>query len=142
MWTLEENPNCARTRATFSLVGDDLVPAAIEQSTGLVADFSAAKGEPGRVRDQATGVWLISSEGSVDSTSAEKHILYLLERVEAVAGQLLEVMDEQSLEARFGCYWVSAAGQGGPGVSAETLLRIGSLNAMLTFEFHGPFDDD
>jgi len=140
MGTLDENPNCARTRATFSLVGDNLVPAAIEKSTGLVAEFSAAKGEQGRrVRHQPTGVWLISTDDKVDSTSTERHIVYLLELLEPVSQKLLEVVDQQALEARFGCYWVSAAGQGGPGLSADALARMARLNATLGFEFHGPF---
>jgi hypothetical protein len=143
---LEENPNCEYTHASFRLGGDGLVTADVETRTGLTGDFSAEKDQlrksAGRAIRQPKGVWYISSKDRVGSTNLERHILYLLEILEPVKRQLLDVVHEQSLSADFYCYWVSATGQGGPEVTAETLGRISDLDATLGFEFHGPFGED
>jgi hypothetical protein len=77
MWTLEENPQCDKTYASFRLVGESLVPGAIESATGLTGDFAVAKDELRRSRTceirQPTGVWLIETKGRLDSTSVERH---------------------------------------------------------------------
>ncbi len=91
---------------------------------------------------QPTGVWYISSESRVGSTSLERHLLHLLRTIEPVKRELLAVIKEQSLEADFYCYWVSASGRGGPEVSPRTLRQIGDLHATLGFEFHGQWSDD
>jgi hypothetical protein len=147
MLALKENPNCDHTNASFRLVGDGLDPQAVARRTGLTGDFSTEKDALRRARTgrgirQPTGVWFISSEDKIGSTNLERHLLYLLEIIEPAKNELLAVLEEQALRADFYCYWVSASGQGGPGVSAGTLRRIGELNATLAFEFHGPSGDD
>src|SRR3954468_13020502 len=135
MWvvgTLDENPNCEKTHVSFRLGGDGLAPDAVERATGLVADFAAAKGDvrssstgPG-IR-QRTGVWLVTSEGRVESTSVERHLTYVLAKVEPAKEELLAVVREQGLTADFFCYWVSATGHGRPEIGADTLRRISEL---------------
>jgi hypothetical protein len=88
---------------------------------------------------QPTGVWYLTTDGRLASTSIERHLLYLLDRIEPVGDDLAELVGRASLAADFYCYWVSATGQGGPAVSAETLGRIAALSAELGFEFHGPW---
>lgn len=143
MTALEENPNCEYTHASFRLVGDSLVPQDIERRTGLTGDFGAERDQlrrsrAGRGIRQPTGVWYVSSEKRVCSTSLERHLLHLLEVVEPVKDELLAVIEEHGLSADFYCYWVSASGQGGPEVSPDTLRRISELRGTLGFEFHGP----
>src|SRR3954471_22527149 len=108
MWTLDENESCEETHATFRLAGADLVPDAIERATGLTADFTAAKGEtrPSGTRSvaQPIGVWTLTSKGRIESTSVERHIVYLLERLEPVKDELLAISREQGLDADFFCY--------------------------------------
>jgi hypothetical protein len=109
MWTLEENPNCEKTHVSFRLVGEGLLPRVVERVTGLAGDFSAAKDEVRRSRTgreirQRTGVWLITSKGQVDSTSVERHLICLLEKLEPVKKDLLAVAREQGVEADFVCY--------------------------------------
>jgi Domain of unknown function (DUF4279) len=143
---LGENANCEYTHVAFRLGGDRLRPEVIERRTGLVGDFGAEKGRirPSRREGrpaikQRTGVWYTTTENRIASTSLERHVLFLLERVEPVAGELRALMEEQGLRADFHCYWVSATGQGGPIVTAETLSRMGAIGATLGFEFHGPW---
>ena len=144
---LPENPNCASTHASFRLAGDGLICALVESRTGLTGDFGADKdqlrrSQTGRGTRQPTGVWYISSKDRVGSTSLERHLLCVLEIVEPAKRELLEVAAEQSLSIDFYCYWVSATGQGGPAVSAETMRRLCDFGATLGFELHGPWGED
>jgi hypothetical protein len=50
--SLDENPNCARTYATFRLAGDTLKPDEVSAALGLTPTHAVAK------RRQRTGVWL------------------------------------------------------------------------------------
>jgi hypothetical protein len=132
---------------SFRLGGDRLAPEAVERATGLVADFAAAKGDVRRsstAREirQRTGVWLVTSEGRVESTSVERHLIYVLEKVEPAKEELLAVAREQGLTADFFCYCVSATGHGGPEIGADTLRRISELGASLGFDLYGPWDDE
>ena len=146
MSVLDENPNCEATHATFRLSGDRLDPGEVEKALGIRGDFSAAKDEIRRggaavhrtVR-QPTGVWYLTTDGRLGGTSVERHLLYLLERIEPVREKVAQLVDGASLTSDFYCYWVSATGQGGPAVSSETLGRIALLSAELSFEFHGPW---
>jgi hypothetical protein len=103
---LEENPNCEYTHASFRLVGNDLQPDVVELRTGLTGDFGAQRdmlrsSRTGRAVRQPTGVWFITSENRVGSTSVERHLIYLLERVEPIQAELLAVIEEQRLRADF-----------------------------------------
>ena len=142
MSSLDENPNCAQTHATFRLAGDALVPDEVSGALGLTPTRALAKGQevqrnrrgtPGPV--QPTGVWLLDTERSVESTSLERHLIHLLDQIEPSAAALAELR-ARGLEADFFCFWVSARGHGGPEVSADTLGRIAALGAPLGIDFY------
>lgn len=147
MSSLDENPNCAKTYATFRLRGDQLAAKEVTVRLDIEADFAFEKGElhssgRGQPVKQRIGVWYITSEGRLETTNTERHLLDLLEKLEPVKEELRAVVQRQSLVADFFCYWVSATGHGGPEVSPDTLRRIADLDARLGFDFYGPFADD
>lgn len=141
MFSLDDNPNCAETYATFRLAGDRLIAAEVTRRLGLEPEFAAEKGDArseggGRNVTQRTGVWSITSRGELETTSVEQHVLFLLSRLEPVSEALREVVERQALEANFFCYWVSATGHGGPDLTPETLRRIADVGAGLGFDFY------
>ncbi len=66
----------------------------------------------GREIRQPTGVWSVTSEGRVASTTVEQHLIYLLDRLVSVIESLLALAREQDVAADFFCYWVSATDNG------------------------------
>jgi hypothetical protein len=143
---LDENPNCARTHASFRLAGSELIVADVTRRLGLKPQFTAEKGELRSARRgepirQPTGIWSISSENALETTSIERHLRFLLSELEPVSEALAEVVESQGLDADFFCYWLSATGHGGPEVTPETLRQIADLRAVLGFDFYGPFPE-
>lgn len=141
-WSLDENRNCQKTDAIFRLSGEGLVVAEVTKRLGMEPTWAAEKGElkagPGlrRPRVRRRGVWFIGSEDAVASTSSERHLLYLLERVEPVAERIAEVVREQGLAVDFFSGWFSASGHGGPSISPDALRRIAALDAVLGYDFY------
>ena len=146
---LDENPNCRITHVSLRLIGDHLPTAEVTARTGLEPTFAADKGAArpagprsrSSVYTQPSGVWYVSSEGHVDSTSLERHLIWLLDRIEPARQALLAVAAEHGARVDFFVYWVSASGEGGPEITAPSLERIASLNASLGFDIYDESDD-
>jgi hypothetical protein len=144
---LEENPNCARTYAAFRLLGDALDPDAATRALGLEPSLALAKGQEmpagriGPARRQGTGVWSLSTDNILRSTSLERHLLHLLDALEPATAAVHALLSAEDIQADFFCYWLSATGHGGPEVSPETLGRIAALRASLGIDFYGPIDE-
>jgi hypothetical protein len=139
--SLDENPNCRSTHASFRLIGDRLVTAEVTRETGIAPTFASDKGtarpstrEGRQTITQRTGVWSLSSEGRLASTSLERHLIWLLDRIEPGRDPLRAAAEKYGATADFFCYWLSATGSGGPEVSPGTLARIAGLNASLGFD--------
>jgi hypothetical protein len=139
---LDENANCARTRASFRLLGDRLDPVFVTERLGLHPTRAMSKseeipaGKSGEAHRRRTGVWLLESEATVTSTSLERHVVWLLEQVEPSRDALATVRAALDLRADFFCYWVSKSGDGGPEISPTTLRRIAELDAPLGIDFY------
>ena len=131
-------------------MGDALASAEVTQALGLEPDRALDKGQvrsprvdprTGKPLVQRTGVWSISSK-RLTTTSNQRHLSFLLDKLEPSADALRDVMARQGLEADFFCYWESASGDGGPVLSPGVLRRIAELGASLGYDFYGPCRDD
>jgi ABC-type transporter Mla subunit MlaD len=136
-----ENPNCAETFASLRLYGDALVPAEVSRLLHLEPADAAAKGDrmvssSGKPRIASTARWILTTQGTLDSTDLEAHVLWLLDRLEAARVMPLTLPGVS--RADVSCYWASATGNGGPDFSPETLARLAQLNLRLGFDLYFP----
>lgn len=126
---LDENPNCARTFASFRLIGQPpFDPAEVTSRIGIDPDTTT--------RLRSRGGWLITSEHRLDTTSIERHLRVLLDLLEPHKAAILALIEDADLRADFFCLWRSATGHGGPEISPATLARIAALRASLGFDFY------
>jgi Domain of unknown function (DUF4279) len=134
----DENPNCEETYASLRVAGDALDPDEVSRVLGIQPSLTRRKGEPhGRSGAiNSTGVWILSSEGAVQSKRLEVHLRYLLERIEGRAPDLQRYVRQRGLELDVPCFWMSATGQGGPVLSADLLRDLGALGVSLSFGFY------
>ncbi len=137
---LEENVNCLETHARFQISGDDLIPQTVTNRLGIEPSSSWAKGDllpsrSGTIR-RRTGTWMLESEGRLQTTSLERHVLFLLTDLEPRAAVICAFLRETGFEASFACYWMSSSNHGGPIVSNDTVRRISQLGASIWFDFY------
>lgn len=144
MSSLSENPNCFRTHAAFRLIAHELDPAAVTRALGVQPSKALVKDQlvPGDegVRRQPTGVWALSTDDRVASSSLERHLTHLLGVLEPAAGPLAELQREYGAVTDFFCFWMSLTGHGGPMLSPAVLERIAALGADLEFDFYDASD--
>ena len=142
MTAIDENPNCARTFASFRLAGGELKPDEVSAALGLEPTNARERGQEipvgggGSTFRQPTGVWSLSSQNAVESTSLERHIVYLMDAIESAVVALDALPFRRHIKVDFFCYWHSAGGHGGPEISATTLARMAALDASLGIDFY------
>ena len=132
------------TYAIFGLVGDSLNLNEIELRLKIKPSFVRQKGEilksRSRLLKREQEIWVISSKGQLNTTSLERHIMFIMERLEPVNKEILELVSQSSLIAYFHCYWQPGGFLGGPVLSPEILEKIGNLNAYLDFGWELLYD--
>ena len=138
--SLEENPNCAETHATFRLISHSLAPEIISKHLNIKPDFSSRKGEPIPGKRVAViakrNVWYISSEARIHSTSLERHVEFLLGRLEPKTEEIKSLVREFNCDVDLICFWMSETNHGGPILSPRLLARIASLEVEVGFDFY------
>lgn len=147
---LEENTSCADLYAYCGLVGNLERPDEITSRLKIKPTWAFAKGQIIYSRGKPAGKrregnWSISSKGQLETTSMERHLLFLLERLEPVKSELLEIAERLSLTVHFSCVWTFTDVIGGPILTTNTLRRIADLGAYLsigTKSFRAYDDDD
>lgn len=142
---------------SFSLYGDRLSGehrAALTALFGHPPDASFSRGalhlqpSTGRqYRPRRTGHWSLSSQGEVpeQGTTLEDHVLWLLRILEPGRRELLELIADHDLQARFGCFYSQTACNAEWELSARTIERIAALGAAFWFDSYysgGDEDDD
>lgn len=143
---LQEGSNCAEMYVDFGLVGDLEKPDEITSILRIEPVRAFAKGQimypSGRKRKE--GNWAISSEGQLATTSMERHLLFLLERLEPVKSELLEIASRLSVTVFFNCSWTFTEVPGGPIITSGTLKKMADLGAYLSFytKMYEDFDEE
>ena len=138
---LRENPNPKKTSISFLMRSDVLLPSQITEELGIEPSWACAKGEAYErqsfcprtrkhhtvVRKGSSGIWAVDSEDSIQSTSVERHALYLLERLEPRASVIRRYVENPDYYVRFNIWWESEIGHGGFDLSGATVGRMSVL---------------
>ena len=125
-------------KATFSIVGDRVVPAALTQRIGLEPSRSWAKGEEhssrsGRVLKRHSGMWALSFEDREMSSAVES----LLAAVESRLNAARLAAHEVEAKMTVGLWWDPAAHQGGFTMSSDLFRRLAALGERIDIYFPG-----
>lgn len=136
---LAENPNCRDTFASLCFFGETLDPEDVTRLLGVAPSNSARKGDAARSgRQEEFSRWILYSDKAVDSTSAEQHVTWLLDRLTPAKASVASVSGVE--HACIAVYWVSATGQGGPGFSSEVLARLARHKLALELDLYPSVD--
>lgn len=145
----DDYPTCERTCVTLLIYPGDISPDDVSQRLELMPTATLAAGSKhtnslGETRTQPINGWFLSSENIVSSKDLRRHLDWLLEIIEPKSEQLLKLQCAAGMRMTVSCTWWSAAGQGGPTLWPEQMIRLASLNleCALDVSFFGSDEDD
>jgi Domain of unknown function (DUF4279) len=124
----EEDASCKKTCAMLLVSGDNLDSDEFTRLVEITPTETAKAGE-------CTG-WRLSSESHVESTSAERHIHWILDRIETKKG-LVNQIKLRGCQVDVYCFWQGFAPQSiqGPLITPSTLRRVAEFDMNLIFGF-------
>lgn len=134
---LDDYPVCKSTYATLCIYpsGD-----AEEVSRTLGIEPSEVRTPSKTTRSRSTPItcWFLSTKGTVESKDLRRHVDWLLDQL-APRKRELNLVRSQGAECEINCYWRSAYGHGGPGLSPSQSKRLGALELSIWLDIY--FDD-
>lgn len=143
----DEYGTCAETRAELLIYpGGALGVTDITASLQIDPTEAVTAGEEkvskaGRRRIVKNSLWLLSSEGHVQSLDIRRHLDWLLARVTPASEGLSEVQNITGVRMSVNCAWYSRAGHGGPTLWPEQMRLLADLNLECSFDVYFLTDD-
>ena len=138
--------SCKMAFATLRFTGDRLDPDSISAILGVQPTKAYRKGESYLAGPRAgyvvgrTGVWVLATDGMVDSAELDRHLEHLVGLIFAGSGrqgrvkELQDLMSRDGLKADVSCFW-----RGGPGtqptISKDTIHKLQQLPAEIEPDF-------
>ena len=132
----DDYPTCEETYATLRIYHDELDPEQISKALSLTPSDAQRKGDAlssGRVLP--TGGWFLSSKDRVTSKDIRRHIVWILDQLDANK-EALSLLQNQHYEMNIFCFWASASGHGGPQLDHEIMKRLASLRLDVGFDLY------
>ena len=131
--------------ADLRFAGDKLEPARISTLLGIEPTTAYRKGEVykrsrGHEVVGRTGIWLLSSEGYVQSADLVDHLAYLREVIFPAAGANLVapikmLVRDDDLEADVSCFWYGEHGASPPVIPEEIRAAFARIGATIELDF-------
>lgn len=132
---------CAECHAALCIYPGDMLPDEVSALLRLSPTLQHAKGEDplspwGKKFKAPRSLWVLSSQGSVDSKDLRAHVQWLLSILEPVASGLQSLRNIPGLDMHILCTWVSRYGDGGPYLWPEQLQCMAQLDLPCHFDFY------
>jgi hypothetical protein len=130
--------------ASLRLIGDRLEPDRVSEILGTKPTIAYKKREiykmtRGREVRGRIGLWLVSSEGQVDSKNLNDHLDYLLRIIFpgdiGKLDRLHSLMSELGIEADVTCFWWGSAGAKPPVIRDDIRARFARIPAPIECDF-------
>ena len=142
-----ETPPRTTAFATLRFSGDRLDPDRISAILGVQPTKAYQKGEYYLAGPRAgyvtgrTGVWVLASDGAIDSAELDPHLEYLVAPIfagpnrEERLKQLHDLMSRDGVKADVSCFWRGRPDTRPPSVPAKVISRLKQLPAEIETDF-------
>jgi len=137
--TRDENPLCKITFVDFRMRADNLNPNEVTEALGIHPTRTYARGDTFRThtgsKQRPWGVWILSTEGAVDSASPERHAQYMIEQIWPKRRQLGKYLKDPAYYIDIYFRWEVADTVSGFTVASETVRRLAGLCNFISISF-------
>jgi hypothetical protein len=126
--------------AGLDLRGRDLDPQRINEILGINAHRSFRRGDhkPGGNTKWPHGFWMFWSSEQVESPDIMEHIKWLLDQLEPARPQLIELLQDETIDAEISCFWVMPTTHEEIVLEPELLKRLAQFNVRLELGVYAP----
>jgi hypothetical protein len=133
-------PTCVKTYSTLRIFSDELGPEQITQLLQAEATDAFRKGDVygSNKLQRKTNGWFYCTEALTSSKDGRRHIDLILAALEGKSGHVQE-LHSRGCKIDITSYW-SSAGQGGPWLMAEQMLKLGALGISIWWDIY--FSDE
>jgi hypothetical protein len=145
MSTTKSESGTLKAYASLRFMGDRLEPSRLTDILGKAPTVAYRKGEiykrsRGHEVRGRTGLWLLSTDGSVPDADLDRHLRYLLavllpEKSEAKVTRLQELMRDEKIKADVSCFWYGQSGAQLPVIAEDMRKILARLPAEIETDF-------
>lgn len=133
-------PSCKGCYATLTIYPKLLHPDIISEMLGLAPTRQNVIGEKvtnsiGSTREIKKSGWFLSTENIVLSKDLREHLDWILDKIEPASQAIEKLQSRKETTMSISCVWHSLAGDGGPVLWPEQMIRISNLNLELSLDF-------
>jgi Domain of unknown function (DUF4279) len=130
----DEYPTCELTHVTLRIYHETASPEVATEALGLDPDEVHDAVRPPSGRGSRPAVWLMSSEGKVDSLDVRRHLDWILDRLSGREEKLANLR-QRGFVMDVLCRWDSI-GQGGPMLSPAQMGPLAKLGLTVGFDLY------
>ena len=136
----DDYQTCERTKAVFRVHCADRSPRfitdllEISPTRVVEAGVPAPRGEGKIGPIGKVNLWILDSEGSVESCDLRRHLDWILQQLEPASGRICDLRRDH-IVMDISCVWWSKYGDGGPTLWPSQMSRIARLDLELSFSF-------
>jgi len=128
-------PTCRKTFATLRIFHENLDPNELSTMLSLTPSDAHRKGDALKSGRAEMGGWFLSSKDRITSKDVRRHIVWILDQLDAAKDELLRLQG-QGYETNIFCYWASASGHGGPELDHQIAQRLAALRLDIGFDLY------
>ena len=127
---IDDYSACERTYATLRIYPRNAKPNEVSRLLGLNPTRISIAGEKS---PRHVNGWFLSSQGTIESRDARRHIDWLLDQIEPTQSAFLKLVNDDA-EADIFCFWESSSGNGGPIILPHQMARLLKFNLSVGWD--------
>ena len=130
---------------SFTLIGESLIPNVITSKLGISPDLSFKRGDveevyEGKKIERSQGVWeIVSDNRELPSDDVVAQLKWLVNLLEPVKENLRQILEDKTIQACIGCFWIAPNGRINVEFEPELLSQIASLDVKIRFDIYGDY---
>ncbi len=134
-------PSCARTYSTLRIFSDSLGPEQITQLLQVEPTRTFRKGELFGKHERKTNGWFYCTQNLTSSKDDRRHLDLIIAALDGKDAQMRE-LHSHGCKMDITSFWSSKEGQGGPWLTPEQMLRLGTLGLSLWWDIYFSDEDE
>jgi len=130
---------------SFTLISESLIPDEITSRLGISPDLSFKRGDvggeyEGKKIERSHGVWeIVSDNRGLPPDDVVAQLKWLVELLEPVKENLRQILEDKTIQATIGFFWIAPNGRINVEFKPELLSQLAALDVKIRFDIYGDY---